>query len=182
VSPFVFGKLPSHGDFVSRGLSAQERDAWDSFASEGMERAIVELGDAFDEAYASAPPWRFAFGPGRFGDGWRAGAFAPSVDRAGRRFPLVVGSAGAESSDCDLEWVAQESEAAIYAAFEGGDTVDRLVERLTSLTPPRAAAPPRAAFWTLGGEGHSPCSVGHDQPDPLLMVRAIRPDAVEAAA
>ena len=86
----LFGKLPSHGDFVARGLAAPAQAAWDGWLSEGVAAARQALGERFDEAYEAAPPWRFVGGPGAFGDGWRAGAFAASVDAVGRRFPILI--------------------------------------------------------------------------------------------
>ena len=45
--PFLFGKLPAHGDFVARGLTPDAQAAWDDWASAGLERAMSELGEAF---------------------------------------------------------------------------------------------------------------------------------------
>jgi len=86
----LFGKLPSHGDFVHRGLEDYARAAWDAWASEGMAAAEAGLGPRFDGAHDAAPPWCFIAGPGPLGEGWRVGAFAPSADSAGRRFVVVV--------------------------------------------------------------------------------------------
>jgi type VI secretion system protein ImpM len=86
----IFGKLPSHGDFVYRGLDDAARAAWDEWASAGLAQADAELGERFDAAHDTAPPWCFISGPGPFGEGWRVGAFAPSADSAGRRFVIVV--------------------------------------------------------------------------------------------
>jgi type VI secretion system ImpM family protein len=89
VAPFLFGKLPAHGDFVSRGLDEHEREGWDHWAS----RAMDMLGGD-DEAHGQIPPWRFIAGPSVLGQGWRVGALAPSIDRAGRRFIAVLGLGG----------------------------------------------------------------------------------------
>lgn len=182
VLPFAFGKLPSHGDFVSRGLAPAERDAWDAFASDGLAKAQAALGPQFEEAYAAAPPWRFAFGPGPFGAGWRAGAFAPSVDRAGRRFPLIVGLSGPELVGVDVRAVAEAAESAIYGAFEAAESVDALHDRLAAIKLEAVEAPPQPGFWTLGGERHAPCALADDQPHPSLLVRALTPDPAEAFA
>ena len=49
-----------------------------------------QSGELFESAHDTAPPWRFISGPGELGDDWRAGAIAPSVDRAGRRFFFIA--------------------------------------------------------------------------------------------
>jgi type VI secretion system protein ImpM len=89
VAPFLFGKLPAHGDFVARGLGEAEQAGWDHWASRAMEL----LGDD-DQAHGGIPPWRFIAGPSVLGQGWRVGALAPSIDRAERRFLAVMGLAG----------------------------------------------------------------------------------------
>ena len=75
---FVFGKLPAHGDFVSRGLSDAAREAWDSWATAALERLRDGHPD-FEDAHDAAAPWRFVAGPSTLGPGWRAGALAASA-------------------------------------------------------------------------------------------------------
>jgi type VI secretion system ImpM family protein len=183
-APFAFGKLPSHGDFVARGLEPSARDAWDAWASAGLEQAQATLGAAYDDAYASAPPWRFAFGPsGAFGPGWRAGAFACSVDKAGRRFPIVAGLAWLGEPDVGLDEIAEASEAAIYEAFAQGDAIDTLMGRLAHISGAEpAAGAPTARFWTLGGEQHPPLDLALAEPDAALLVRALTPDPAAVLA
>jgi type VI secretion system ImpM family protein len=177
-APFVFGKLPSHGDFVSRGLSAAERDGWDAWASRGLDLAATALGDAFPDAYATAPPWRFVLPDA---GGWRAGAFAPSVDRSGRRFPVIAGFAVADPVDLALEPLAERAEEAIYAAMAAGEDVDGLLDRLAGAAPPPADRPPRSTAWTLGGARHDPVTMEGAGRDPALLVAALTPSALEPA-
>ena len=179
-APFVFGKLPTHGDFVARGLEPAAQAAWDEWASEGLERAQSALGAGYEAAYASAPPWRFAFGPGAFGPGWRAGALACSVDRAGRRFPVVAGLAWTGEPEDDVEAVGEAAEAAIYEAFAEGDTADALLARLAARDVVATTAPVRARFWTLGGERHAPMSLEAAAPPPDLLTHVITPVMAEA--
>ena len=65
---FLFGKMPSHGDFVARGLAAEERDSLDAWLSAELADARAALGERFEERFDSAPPWRFAWPA----DGWTA--------------------------------------------------------------------------------------------------------------
>ena len=178
--PFVFGKLPTHGDFVARGLDPDARAAWDEWASDGLQRAQAALGPAYEAAYAAAPPWRFAFGPGVFGPGWRAGALACSVDRAGRRFPVVAGLAWTGEPEGDVEAVGEAAEAVVYEALAESDTADALLARLAAMDAVAATAPGRARFWTLGGERHAPMSLEAAAPPPDLLTRMIAPSMTEA--
>ena len=111
LSVFAFGKLPAHGDFVARGLGASERDAWDAWASDSLERARRDLGEAFEAEHDQAPPWRFAFGPGRFAQTWVAGALTPSIDRGGRRFVIVAWARGADGPAAARARAGQVAEA-----------------------------------------------------------------------
>lgn len=158
LTAFAFGKLPAHGDFVARGLDAAERDRWDSWASASLEQARALLGDAFAERHGEAQPWRFAFGPGPWGDDWRAGALAPSVDRTGRRFVIVAGVRA--SSPLDPDGLGGEAAALvedqIYRVFETAGDIDDLVAYAQTAVRGLAmeAAAPRAAgrFWSADGE------------------------------
>jgi type VI secretion system protein ImpM len=160
--PILFGKLPRHGDFISRGLDLTTCDAWDRWASEGLEAARAALGERFDHAHDRAPPWRFIDSPGRFGPDWRAGALAPSIDAAGRRFMIMLAAEGLSSAQAGGggEAIAEEMEALIYQAFESGWDADATIvaaqEPVSRLNLEGPAAQPR--WWTLGGFDHEPAS------------------------
>jgi len=93
IAPFLFGKLPAHVDFVSRGLGDPEREGWDHWASRAMDRLGAD-DETAARLHGEVPPWRFVAGPSVLGEGWRVGALAPSIDRAGRRFIAVLGLGG----------------------------------------------------------------------------------------
>ncbi len=127
-APFVFGKLPTHGDFVQRGLAGPVRSAWDDWASAGLARAREALAERFDAVHEQAPSWRFSIGPGPLGPLWRVGALAPSVDRVGRRFLIVVGADALAPPQAHSAALAEGMEALIYDAFEGDWDADTLVD------------------------------------------------------
>lgn len=110
MSALVFGKLPAHGDFVSRGLTAELRTRLDAWLSAAMVEARAAYAD-FDDRFDRATPWRAE------GDGV-SGAIAASQDGAGRRFPLLVLARGDAARCEDL----------LYAAIGESWTVDRLAE------------------------------------------------------
>jgi type VI secretion system protein ImpM len=125
---FAFGKLPTHGDFVARGLSPDERDAWDAWSSAGLEEARTALGQDFEVRHDTAHPVRFVFGPGPFGAGWLAGALAPSIDTAGRRFVIVLGAHIPRAPPMETgDIIATAAENEIYRAFENAADIDEMV-------------------------------------------------------
>ena len=80
VTAWLFGKLPSHGDFVTRGLSPAERDQLDRWLSDEMEQARDMLGEQFAARFDETPPVLFAH---PCEAGWEGGALCPSIDSAG---------------------------------------------------------------------------------------------------
>jgi type VI secretion system ImpM family protein len=90
LEPFVFGKLPIHGDFLRVVRPGPEGEALDRWIAEGLERAHEELGAAFDAEFASARPLRFVARDENTRRGV-VGVWRPSRDAAGRRYPVVAG-------------------------------------------------------------------------------------------
>lgn len=177
-APFIFGKLPAHGDFVARGLDAGVQQAWDDWASREIEAAREALGEAFEAAHDAAPPWGFIAGPGPLGEGWRWGAVAASVDSAGRRFLVVAGFDGLEAAEAaflGLHGVA-EAEAAIRAMLLQGLGADAGLDQLLVPAAMREAAqifsarPKTGVWWSTGGIVPP---VAGDAPPPGLVASAI---------
>jgi len=88
--PGFYGKLPSHGDFVRRRLSGSFVGLWDSWLQSAVARSKEQLGANWLEIYLGSPLWRFVFTPGVCGPDMSAGVLMPSVDKAGRYFPLTM--------------------------------------------------------------------------------------------
>jgi type VI secretion system protein ImpM len=91
-----FGKLPSRGDFVRAGLPRSFTDAWDAWMREVLPASRAILGEAWVPAWLEAPVWRFALPPGTCGPEWVLGLWMPSMDSAGRYFPLVLARTGGD--------------------------------------------------------------------------------------
>jgi type VI secretion system protein ImpM len=86
----LYGKLPSHGDFLRRRVSDAFVDAWDAWLREGLAASRAALGERWLNVYLTSPAWRFVCGPGACGPAAVLGVMAPSVDRVGRYFPLTL--------------------------------------------------------------------------------------------
>jgi len=86
----LYGKLPAHGDFITRELPPAFINIWDEWLQRGMLCSQEELGDNWLDIYLTSPIWRFAFSTGVIdGNSW-AGVMIPSVDRVGRYFPFTL--------------------------------------------------------------------------------------------
>jgi type VI secretion system protein ImpM len=88
--PGFFGKVPSHGDFITRGLTRAFTDPWDAWLQSCIAESKGQLGERWLDVYLTSPIWRFGLGPGLCGPSAWAGILMPSVDRVGRYFPLTV--------------------------------------------------------------------------------------------
>ncbi len=184
--PVLFGKLPCRGDFVSRGLAAEAAAAWDSWFAQGLEAAHAALAEGFDKAHDTAPAWRFLCGPSALGRTWRAGAFAASKDRAGRRFFFMLAL-----DDLASPWAAAFGLAAaerivdsLYRSFADDAELDHVLDDVAAAAKDTAAAAPAAArdiftaatgglWWTPAGEGIR--FEAGALPPPEFLVRALSP-------
>ncbi len=160
-SPFLFGKLPTHGDFVSRGLEPEFERVWDDWASAEIASAREQLGDGFDEAHDAVPPWGFVCGPGPLGEGWRWGAIAASIDSAGRRFLIIAGQDGLEQAEAAFAGLtgALAAESAIRRILVEGLEADAALAAIGEpATSPDALAAAKAldaqaaegVWWAFG--------------------------------
>ncbi|MEG3088583.1 type VI secretion system-associated protein TagF [Sphingomonas sp. PB4P5] len=160
----LFGKLPAHGDFVSRGLAPDERDALDAWLSASLATAREAAGLAFDDWYDRAPPWRFVTAT-------MAGSLTPSQDGAGRRFPLLLALRGGGEAAADA------CEALLYEAIGSGWTADILLDHVATLADATdGQGTPR--WWTLGGEGFAATTLAGDRPDNLIATMLYRAETV----
>jgi type VI secretion system protein ImpM len=88
--PGFFGKLPGHGDFVTRALPADFVRRWDDWLQASLSASRRQLGEAWLELYLPSPVWCFALSAGVCGRAAVAGVLIPSVDRIGRYFPFTL--------------------------------------------------------------------------------------------
>ena len=132
--PAIIGKLPAHGDFIARGVFHSERERLDSWMAGWIDHARSELGDGFDDAYLSAPPWLF--------ESERLTAvLIPSVDAVGRRFPALA------LADPNLR--TQSVYDALVAALEEGQGSDELRATVSSLECGIPGEPMMTGEWFL---------------------------------
>jgi type VI secretion system protein ImpM len=92
--PGFFGKVTSHGDFVSRRLPPDVVEAWDGWLQQCIQASKEQLGAGWLAHYLTSPVWRFAAAAGVLGEQPWIGVMMPSVDRVGRHFPLMIAAPG----------------------------------------------------------------------------------------
>jgi type VI secretion system protein ImpM len=86
----IYGKLPSHGDFLQRRVPPEFLAPWDEWLQGGIAASRAALADQWTDTYLTSPLWRFALSASACGRAPVAGLMAPSVDRVGRFFPLTL--------------------------------------------------------------------------------------------
>lgn len=150
----LFGKLTSHGDFVSRRLAPSFVASWDAWLQACLLGSRTALGQGWLDIYLTSPIWRFALAPGVCDHQAWAGVLMPSVDRVGRHFPLTLAAASAGGLPLRswLEeqggWFEQLEDLALSSLAERFD-FDRFDAALQACTP-LDAAPSVAASGALG--------------------------------
>ena len=104
--PGFYGKVTSHGDFVTRRLPDTLVAAWDEWLQQCMLASRQQLGADWLAHYLTSPVWRFAIAEGIVGNQAWAGVMMPSVDRVGRHYPLMLAAPAAAGVPL-THWVSQ---------------------------------------------------------------------------
>jgi type VI secretion system protein ImpM len=86
----LFGKLPSHGDFLKRRVSDMFQHTWDEWLQECLAESQAALGAGWLDVYLTSPVWRFACAAGACGSAPVVGLMVPSMDNVERCFPLTL--------------------------------------------------------------------------------------------
>ena len=169
------GKIPARGDFVRAGLPGSFVAAWDGWLQEVLPFSRVELGDSWLPAWLEAPIWYFALPPGLCGPDAVLGVWMPSVDRAGRHFPLTLAAVAAGASAATLvlrdsgAWLGRAERAGLDA-LEYDTPPDALALQLQTSAEPGAvplpdavslhalATDPDASLWWTQGAPRVPAA------------------------
>lgn len=85
-----FGKVPSHGDFISDGLERELVGTLDDWMRSGLHACAEIFSGRWSEIFSSSPPIRFIIEKGIWGNCAYAGVLVPSTDRVGRKYPLAI--------------------------------------------------------------------------------------------
>jgi type VI secretion system protein ImpM len=131
-----FGKIPARGDFVTAGLPPAAVQAWDSIISTALAGSKAALGDRWSDIWLEAPVWRFALPETMCGSVSILGLWMPSVDKAGRHFPLMIAATCPQASP---EQMVRHGTAWLDGAEDAGRAAiaeDLSPDQLKTLIPP----------------------------------------------
>lgn len=92
----LYGKHPAKGDFLEAGLPPALQRILEGWLDSVLAEVRETLGPEWQAAWDRAPALCFWLGETIWG-GVVAGVLAPSRDRVGRRFPLLLLAAGADA-------------------------------------------------------------------------------------
>jgi type VI secretion system protein ImpM len=85
----LFGKLAAKRDFIALFSPREFLNAWEPWMQASVSASRQSLGEAWQQAYLTAPIWRFWLGADICG-ATVLGAFMSSVDGMGRYYPLTL--------------------------------------------------------------------------------------------
>ncbi|NRO97438.1 type VI secretion system-associated protein TagF [Paraburkholderia sp. NMBU_R16] len=88
--PAWYGKIPSAGDFVNRRLPHELALWWERWMQLGVSAMRQRGAGEIERYYTIAPAWNFLIPAGAGASCVQAGCLAPSCDRVGRYYPLIV--------------------------------------------------------------------------------------------
>ena len=144
----IYGKMPSHGDFLRRRLDDEFVHAWDQWLQACIAESRTILGESWLQFYLTSPVWRFVCAAGACGSQALAGLLLPSVDKVGRYFPLTIAWALpahlnilSAASQCN-PWFAAVEQLAVDALAQDRpdfEEFDRQLRALDHLIPGPAA-------------------------------------------
>ena len=154
VAAGFFGKIPARGDFVRSGLPRGFVDAWDAWLQRVLPESRDRLGALWLPAWMEAPIWHFMLPAGQCGAAPTIGVWMPSIDAAGRHFPLTLARVG-RLPERTGEWLAG-AEAVGLAALQLDLAPEEVASRLEAPPAIQGVAEPGrpgedvAYWWTEG--------------------------------
>lgn len=113
-----FGKVPTLGDFVSRGWSNSARDGLDALLQEALQQVLTQSTEG-KRAIMQAPPLMLCIRPGVIATDGLLTVVLPSQDRVGRLFPLCAGLQWNEAAPgWHMGWPSLEYGRALMAGLQ----------------------------------------------------------------
>ena len=159
--PGFFGKVPARGDFISRRLPPALQSDWENWLATLVVAARDALGNAWPDAWLTAPLWHFLLGTSLSPPSGAAGVLIASADRVGRLYPFTIIGAASNALSSDRlvlnDW-ARSAEALTLSALEDDFDPEALDAALVELgSPPAVAGVARATGdWPLAFDGDWP--------------------------
>jgi len=137
----LFGKLAAKRDFIALFAPRDFLNAWEPWMQACVSASRDALGESWQQAYLTAPIWRFWLGADVCG-ATVVGALMSSLDGVGRYYPLTLfayadpGSAIAPPDiDAHDKWLAA-GEDLLLSTLDKGLSFDAITSSLDQLTAP----------------------------------------------
>ena len=137
----LYGKLPTKRDFIAIGTPRELLNVWEPWMQGGLSASRHSLGDNWQQAFLTAPIWRFWLGADLCGT-TVLGAFMPSLDGVGRYFPLTLFAYPGEGAaipppelDPQEAWFT-EAEEYLLSTLEQDVTFDSAMRGLEQIARP----------------------------------------------
>lgn len=152
ITPGFFGKLPTMGDFVSRGWLTSAREGLDTLLQEAMAE-LLGSSSFGKETIARAPCLALSIRPGVIGEQGIVAVVMPSQDRVGRTFPLCAGVQWTEDGQGGMGWPSLDYAHALIASVQrcvaAEAQPDELLSEIVGVGNPQHF---RRTFVGLGGD------------------------------
>lgn len=150
-----YGKIPTLGDFIHRGLKRRQVELWDEWLQGCMTESRHKLAEDWLDYYLEAPVWYFSLGRGNLDQQNWIGVLIPSVDRVGRYFPFSLmrpfqGGTPLDAMRRAREWYGAAETLALDSLGAEFD-VAQLESRLQELPP--ESVPPAQSSTALASPG-----------------------------
>lgn len=143
----LYGKLPAKRDFVAVAAPREFLNIWEPWMQGGISASRQSLGKDWQNAFLTAPIWRFWLGADLCG-ATVLGAFMPSLDGIGRYFPLTLFACADDGAaiappelDPQDEWF-EAAENFLLSTLEPDATFEATSGHLERLPAPSDRAPP----------------------------------------
>jgi type VI secretion system protein ImpM len=95
----LFGKMQAKRDFIAVATPRAFLSAWEPWLQGGMSASRMQMGEGWQNAFLTAPIWRFWLGEDICGT-VVTGAIMASMDGVGRYFPLTLTAFAEEGDAC----------------------------------------------------------------------------------
>ncbi len=160
---FLFGKLPALGDFICRGMTAAQRNAWDSRCTAALADVSRRGGEDVAALLEATPPHGFLLAPTADEPFWQLGCAVPSCDRVGRYYLLVLGATSEAGWGEEWRPVAGRLEPCLRAAITGGLDAEAVLAMIGNALPSgKADDIETMAGWRTDWIGAAPVMNGKD--------------------
>jgi type VI secretion system protein ImpM len=185
----LFGKLGARRDFIALATPRSFLEAWEPWVQSSISASRYQLGDQWQQAFLTAPVWRFWLGADICGT-TVVGAIMSSLDGMGRYYPLTlhgIADADAPFSPPDVdtldEWFGM-AESFLLSTLAQEATFEDISSRLDGLATPRTRSHAAAdsGIVPLGDSMAGRVVGGADVATTLSALRAASPEVYAAAS